>query len=118
MHLAARHLQAEGGSIVSPSISSHNITAGEVGSLMISSFIVASSTVRTLRESTLNAMADRIMVDFSRLYADEAATNLALKALGPLVFSVKEMVLAAVVKLMTLAPIVVRLRLSFFGIYS
>lgn len=105
MHLAARHLMEVSNGLDTTSLLSANaLTSTEIGCLLISCFVIASSAVTSLGENALSAMADRIMLDFSRMYADGSNTNETLDNLGTLTFSVKEMVLAAVVKLMAVAP--------------
>lgn len=109
-HLAAGHLlQTSDGLDTSSMLSAHSLTPTEIGRLLIACFVVASSGVTSLGEKSLNALADRIMLDFSRIYADGSETNESTKSLGIQMFSVKEMVLAAVVKLMAVAPTTVRL---------
>lgn len=110
MHLAARHLlQARDGLDSGSILSAHSLTPTEIGRLLIASFVITSSEVTSLGEKSLNALADRVMLDFSRIYADGSETTEIRKNLGTLMFSVKEMVLAAVVKLMAVAPTTVSL---------
>lgn len=105
MHLAAKHLlQATDGLDTSAPLSADALTPTEIGRLLIACFVVASSGVTSLGTTSLSTMADRIMLDFSRMYAEGSETSKTMSDLGTLMFSVKEMVLAAVVKLMTAAP--------------
>lgn len=112
MHLAARHLlQASNGLDTKSILSAQALTPIEFGRLLIACFVIASSGVTSIGDTALNALADRIMLDFSRIYAEGSETNETMNSLGAQVFSVKEMVLAAVVKLMAVAPSTV----SFLG---
>lgn len=105
MHLAARHLlQASNGIDATSMLSANAITPPEIGRLLIASFVIASSVVTSLGENALSGIADRIMLDFSRIHAKGSESNETMIALGSSMFSVKEMVLAAVVKLMAVAP--------------
>lgn len=105
MHLAAKHLLHSPGTnagrlLLSPSSPS----PAELGRLLISCYVVASSGITALGETALSAMGDTIMLVLSEIYAEETVTNATIKALGSQMFSVKELALAAVVKLMTVAP--------------
>jgi len=110
MHLSSKHLLQASNSLDTKSmLSAEALTPNEIGRLLIACFVIASGGVKSLGDSSLNAMADRIMLDFSRIYAEGSETNAAMKDLGTSMFSVKEMVLAAVVTLMAVAPRTVRL---------
>jgi hypothetical protein len=58
-------------------------------------------------------MGDTIMLVLAEIYAEESVANATISALGPQMFSIKELALAAVVKLMTVAP-----RTVSFAIHS
>ena len=105
MHLATRHLlQAPNGLDTRSMLSAYALTPTEIGRLLIASFVIASSGLISLGDTALSALADRIMLDFSRIYAEGSETNETMNDLGPLMFSVKELVLSAVVKLVAVAP--------------
>jgi hypothetical protein len=114
MHLAAKHLlhspDANAGRLL---LSPSSPSPAELGRLLISCYVVASSGISALGETALSAMGDTIMFVLSEIYAEETVTNATIKALGSQMFSVKELALAAVVKLMTVAPVTVR-----FAIHS
>lgn len=106
MHLAMKHLTQTSNHDLSTKsmLSAAALTPSEIGCLMITCFVIASSGATLMGNNTLDTLADRIMLDFSRMYADGSGTNVAMKDLGVSMFSVKEMVLSAVVKLMAVAP--------------
>jgi hypothetical protein len=115
MHLAAKYLlhmpdDNAGRLLLSPSSPS----PAELGRLLISCYVVASTSgISALGETALSSMVDTIMSVLSEIYAEKTVTNATIKALGSQMFSVKELALAAVVKLMTVAPVTVR-----FAIHS
>jgi hypothetical protein len=110
MHLATRHLlQVSNGLDTRSMLSAHALTPTEIGRLLIACFVIASSGLTSLGETALSSMADRIMLDFSRIYAEGSETNETMNDLGTLMFSVKELVLSAVVKLVAVAPTTVRM---------
>ena len=105
MHLATRHLTQCSNDLDTKSIlSAAALTPSEIGRLMISCFVIASSGATLIGKNTVDTLADRIMLDFSRIYANGSETNIAMNELGLLTFSIKEMVLSAIVKLMAVAP--------------
>jgi hypothetical protein len=57
-----------------------------------------------LGETVVSAVGDTIMLVLAEIYAEKTAANATISAMGPQMFSVKELALAAVVKLMTVAP--------------
>ena len=110
VHLAVRHLQqASNGLDTKSMLSAGSLTPTEIGRLLTACFVVASSGPTILGEKSLSALADRIMLDFCRIYADGSETNETMTSLGSQMYLVKEMVLAAVVKLMAVAPATVSL---------
>jgi hypothetical protein len=105
VHMALRHLrQASNGLDTKSMLSAASLTPTEIGCLLTACFVIASSGATSLGEESLNALADRIMLDFCRIYAEGSETNETIISLGSQMYSVKEMVLAAVVKLMAVAP--------------
>lgn len=105
MHLAAKYLlhspgENAGRVLLSPSPPS----PAELGRLLISCYVVASSGISALGEAVLSSMGDMIMLVLSEIYAEETVANATIKSLGSQMFSIKELALAAVVKLMTVAP--------------
>lgn len=110
VHMALRHLrQASNGLDTKSMLSAASLTPTEIGCLLTACFVIASSGATSLGEESLNALADRIMLDFCRIYAEGSETNETIISLGSQMYSVKEMVLAAVVKLMAVAPATVSL---------
>lgn len=110
LHTAVRHLQqASNGLDTKSMLSASSVTPTEIGRLLIACFVIASSGATSLGDKSLNALADRIMLNFCRIYAEGSDTNETMTSLGSQMYSVKEMVLAAVVKLMAVAPATVSL---------
>ena len=104
MHLAAKHVLYADEEEKSHYQPVSALTGQELGRLMISCYIVASSRLTAMGEMTLGALGDIIIAGLSKVYGETTVSDTTVKTMGPLMFSVKELSLAAIVKLMAVVP--------------
>lgn len=106
VHLASRYVLGTG----EEKDSQRNLTPLELGRLIISCYVVASSSVTALGEKALIILSDSILMRLSDIYAEDSVTRTTINILGPRMFSMKELALSAVLKLIATAPNVVSSR--------
>lgn len=108
VHLASRHVLGTG----EERDSQRSLTPLELGRLMISCYVVASSSVTALGETALIVLTDSVLMGLSDIYAEDSVTRTTIQILGPRMFSMKELALSAVLKLIAATPNVVSSRHS------